>query len=677
MHLRNAAGREEVDDRHSGLRQRVQRQNTSSTICTESSDGSRIASKEKDEIEKTRMGVIFPDAAQMKERVRKALMKKTYNVQDFYKDEGYSQKIARSNAFEHMTLLIITTNALWIWYDTDTNESESLLDARTVYVSMENFFCAYFTLELVIRFVSFKWKRNCVRDAWFVFDSLLVLSAIFETWVMTIIVSITKTPGGGLGNASILRLLRLARLTRMARMARLLRAMPELMILIKGMAAATRSVLLTLSLMTVILYVFAIAFTQLAAKTALGENYFANIPLSMRNLLTYGTFYDNIGVIWQDLANEGAVYWILFLAYILLASLTVMNMLIGVLCEVVSAVAATENEQMTVLFVKSKMQELVQQSGIDEDNDGEISKTEFVKILENVEATRTLAEVGVDPVGLVDFADFIFEDDSLDDGERRHERRLSFEDFMGVILELRGSNNATVKDIVDLRKFIRTTAMQTNARLARLEANCMPKASSTRRSSRTSESHAHAHTKKEPEDGDQKSAAPGPSKQAWLPGAPPDAPQPLQMPSLASSEHARAPAALPGEVPGPLLTEEVRAWVAACEWEVLAWRTGLERLLQGPTGAAAPGPGWPLRLEEPSARGRDVDLAFRAAVQECRTDASDAGTALVRAPGVPAQRADEPEVDWGCGGARRQVGHVHELLELMMRDVQVLRERLG
>ena len=45
------------------------------------------------------------------------------------------------------------------------------------------------------------------------------------------------------------RLVRLLRLTRMARMARLLRAMPELLVLIKGMVVAMRSVFFTLCLL--------------------------------------------------------------------------------------------------------------------------------------------------------------------------------------------------------------------------------------------------------------------------------------------------------------------------------------------------------------------------------------------------------------------------------------------
>merc|ERR1712151_156582 len=79
-----------------------------------------------------------------------------------------------------------------------------------------------------------------------------------------------------------------------------------------------------------------------------------------------------------------------------------------------------------------------------------ISKAEFCDILRNREATKALHEVGVDVVGLVDFVDFIFGgDDSEADGTT-----LTFSDFMDVVLQLRGSNTATVKDVVDLRKFI-------------------------------------------------------------------------------------------------------------------------------------------------------------------------------------------------------------------------------
>merc|ERR1719265_1301878 len=124
---------------------------------------------------------------------------------------------------------------------------------------------------------------------------------VLETWVMTLVMVMSGGGGGGgMGNASILRIARLLRLSRMARMARLLRAMPELMVLIKGMLAATRSVFFTLCLLILIMYVFAIAFTQLTDGTSLGKNHFGNVAESMYTLLVHGALLDDVGVF----ANE-------------------------------------------------------------------------------------------------------------------------------------------------------------------------------------------------------------------------------------------------------------------------------------------------------------------------------------------------------------------------------------
>merc|ERR1712224_493557 len=159
--------------------------------------------------------------------------------------------------------------------------TKSLTDSPAFFQFMEHLFCVYFTGEWIIRFMAFKIKRNGLRDGWFVFDSLLVFMMVMETWVLLIISSLS---GGGNasplgGNTSILRLFRLLSLSRLMRM---LRSLPELMILIKGMITAMKSVMYVMGLLVLITYVFAIAFTQLAVGTeSLGDSYFANISHSM------------------------------------------------------------------------------------------------------------------------------------------------------------------------------------------------------------------------------------------------------------------------------------------------------------------------------------------------------------------------------------------------------------
>lgn len=393
----------------------------------------------------------FANADQMKDKIRQEMTAEPYDVAVFYHKTGFARWIATHPRFEQFTLFVISLNAIWIWVDTDFNPGPVLLQSPPLFQIVEHAFCFYFTYEWTMRFTAFKRKRNGLKDAWFVFDSLLVSTMVFETWVMTTIFLAMGGGAGGLGNASILRMARLLRLTRMARMARLLRAMPELLILIKGMVAALRSVAFTLSLLGLILFIFGILFRQLCEDSPC-ESMFPTVLTAMHVLLVNGALMDSLSFFVQPLEEQSVVLLIIFYVYLLLAALTVMNMLIGVICEVVSAVAVAERETLRLSFVREKIQELMTEGGADEDDDGLISKAEFHKLLGNKKATSLLDDVGVDVVGLVDFADAIFEltPDEIENGEE--EKKLTFGDFMNVILDMRGDNTATFKDIVELRK---------------------------------------------------------------------------------------------------------------------------------------------------------------------------------------------------------------------------------
>jgi len=132
-------------------------------------------------------------------------------------------------------------------------------------------------------------------------------------------------------------------------------------------------------------------------------------------------------------------------------------MLIGVICEVVSAVAATEKEALTLGFVREKLGMLMGEAGVDDNDDGTISKAEFLKLFTNPKAVAILQEVGVDVIGLCDFTDTIFEMElkSGEDGEfEEKEKTLTFSDFMNLVLDMRGANVSTVKDMALLRKYL-------------------------------------------------------------------------------------------------------------------------------------------------------------------------------------------------------------------------------
>jgi ribosomal protein L40E len=386
---------------------------------------------------------VFADADAMKEKVRMAIHRKPYDVKELYKSEGYAQLIARSGYFEYITLGIISFNAIWISIDADNNKAATLHEAEPIFIFAENFFCCYFLAEWAIRFTAFEDKRSCVKDAWFVFDSVLVVCMVCETWVLAFAASVGNIP---MSDTSILKLIRVTRLTRMARLAKLLQAMPELLVLIKGIFVAARSVFYTLVLLAGIIYVFSVMFRQLTDETDVGRKYFGTVPKSMASLLVYGVLPDLAPLI-EDMHDDSYLFAVLVLLFILLASLTVMNMLVGVLVEVVSVVSAVEKEELSVMYVKDKLKTLIDAcSDIDVDGDMKISAREFTSLLLVPAAASAIQDVGVDPVGLIDFADFIFHEQEF----------LTFGDFIEILLQFRGSNGCTVKDIVEVRRYLMT-----------------------------------------------------------------------------------------------------------------------------------------------------------------------------------------------------------------------------
>lgn len=391
----------------------------------------------------------FADLELLKQMVRESLYQPVYDVRNYYKKTGCAQTIARSDTFGSITLFVIALNSIWLGYDTDYNQAPNLIQAKPQFQVMENLFCTFFTLEISFRFLAFESKLNCLKDGWFVFDSILVILMIIDTWIMTAVLFFSDGKLGAAqsgGQASIGRLLRLLRLSRVARM---LRSMPELMILVKGITSALRSVLLTLALLLIIMYVFAIVLTQLSAGSPSGNTYFFSILSSMYYLTVCGLFFDELTTFVTPVGDDSWMYATCFWLFVLFGTLTVTNMLIGVLLEVVAGVAAVEREEMIVTYMRTKVTSIIEAvSG----EDGYVHLDVFRKLMSNRDCIQALREVGVDPVGLVDFAEFLFQDPNSEQTELS--AKIPTPKFLDLLLQLRGSNIATVRDVVDLRKYL-------------------------------------------------------------------------------------------------------------------------------------------------------------------------------------------------------------------------------
>lgn len=386
---------------------------------------------------------MFPDREALKHELKSRLFVDSDGVtreQALYRDDGFFPDLARSKSLETVTFTMIIMNTFWIGIDADYNHTQLLVDADPIFQVMENVFCVFFVFEICVRFLALQNRQDCIGDKWFVFDAVLVLLMVWDTWIIT---GIHVLSGGRItqtSNAQALRVFRLLRLTRVARVGRLMRSVPEFGILVKGVWMAMRSVFSTLCLMALIMYVYAIVFTELLHGSE-HVGCFSSVFSSMNCLLLQGVFADQAQIM-QAMLDTGLVYYLLILTFLVIASMTVLNMLIGVMCELIGSTAECEREALALNKVRENVKAIL--PDLDSDGDGMISEDEFVKILESEEAVRALSEVDVDVVALVDFSDYIF----------KGRDQLDFTEFMATVARFRGGQSVVLKDLVDVREFL-------------------------------------------------------------------------------------------------------------------------------------------------------------------------------------------------------------------------------
>jgi len=115
---------------------------------------------------------------------------------------------------------------------------------------------------------------------------------------------------------------------------------------------------------------------------------------SMMTLFTNGVLGDNLA----DTVDALAVYsvplmWVFWL-FFFISALTLLNMLIGVLCEVVGGTAKTENEGMEESMLKYVIEDAFQD--IDVNQDGKVCDKEWAKIKCNSDVQDAFIGAGLD-----------------------------------------------------------------------------------------------------------------------------------------------------------------------------------------------------------------------------------------------------------------------------------------
>merc|ERR1719399_2705170 len=104
-----------------------------------------------------------------------------------------------------------------------------------------------------------------------------------------------------------------------------------------------------------------------------------------------GTFMDSTGSLLKAMMELKPLpgYYsmvLVFMTFVLLSAMTVMNMLIGVLCQVVSEVADKEKEDAAIRLLKETLLKMLLL--LDEDGSGDISYEELNAAFDNPQATQ-------------------------------------------------------------------------------------------------------------------------------------------------------------------------------------------------------------------------------------------------------------------------------------------------
>jgi voltage-gated sodium channel len=395
---------------------------------------------------------IFLTPEELKDHIRKKLETESYDPRNFYKETGCAQTIARTTAFEVASVILLIASSVYIAVAMDHNDAATLHESAVLFQVFTHGFCLCFLLEAMVRIMAFRHIRYAFMDFWVTFDTLLVSFLIIETWVLGTIsaVSGSSFTEGRLKTVVAFRVLRLFRLLRVLRLVRLLRHVPQLMVIVRGLGIALRSVACVLILLLIIIYAGAIVCKGLFEGSPFGKEWFPTVMASMGTLMLECTLSGSRGTgLMREAYTEHPVYAFLLLLFVLLSNVTMMGILAGILVQTVRTVAEVEKEDKTfgnlVKTIKNVWNMAVD---IDSDGDGTVSAEEFGDLIKRGDTARVMHAMDVDVEGLISLSGFIFD---------QNQGRLGRQAFLQMVLDFRrGNKKATVKDHMETRKFIRS-----------------------------------------------------------------------------------------------------------------------------------------------------------------------------------------------------------------------------
>ena len=234
-------------------------------------------------------------------------------------------KIRNHDVFEGIVISIIIISAIMVGFRTYDEVFPS--EVFQIFSVLDYAVTIFFLIEIIIRVYSYEKARDFFKENWNIFDFTIV--------------ALSLIPIASLDGVIIGRLLRVFRLLRV------ISFIPQFRILIESLITAIPRVGYVLLFIFIETYIFAAIGSIL--YSGIDPEHWGNIGVAMLTLFQTATLEG-----WPDLLDKAyssrPFAWIFFLSFIILNSFIFLNMIVGVIIDVmIRQNDAYESEEMQAL----------------------------------------------------------------------------------------------------------------------------------------------------------------------------------------------------------------------------------------------------------------------------------------------------------------------------------------
>lgn len=230
------------------------------------------------------------------------------------KVRAISGRIVENEIFQSTILVLILVNAIMMGIGTyDFVEENEKID--NLFTTVDSVFLIIFTIELCLQFIYRGFYL--FKDGWLVFDFVTVVAS----W-----------------SFSQFQVIRAFRVFRALRLITRIKVLKNLVVALLSVLPRVGAII---SLMLLVFYIFAVMFTQLFKQYELSQRYFVRLDW------TFLTLFQMVTLDWAEISRElmEQVPWARYpiIAFILISSFIVYNLIVAVLCDAIFVLHEMKN----------------------------------------------------------------------------------------------------------------------------------------------------------------------------------------------------------------------------------------------------------------------------------------------------------------------------------------------